>query len=424
MKYENEYLSILKEELQKAMGCTEPIAVSYLAATLKDLLGVTPPRIDVYVSGNILKNVKSVVVPNTNGMRGIKSAIGIGIIAGRKDLKLECLSKVTNDEIIKCQDYLKNTKINVYNKKDCFIFDISIVMYTKDDFVEGRIVDNHTNIVYLRKNDDIIINQSLENKKTVSNLTDHRVLNVADIYDFAEKIEINKVEALITDQIRCNMRIADVGLKNKNGANIGKTILKSFPNDISTKAKAYAAAASDARMNGCELPVVINSGSGNQGITCSVPVIVYAEELNVSKEKLIRALVLSNLLTSHIKSGIGRLSAFCGVVAAGCAAGAAIAYLYGGDLNMISHTIVNSLAIVSGIICDGAKASCAAKIASSVEAGILGFKLYQEGNEFYSGEGIVTDGVDNTIKNVGILASQGMAETDKEIINLLLKDRN
>lgn len=423
MKYEQEYLNILQEELRKAMGCTEPIAVSYLSATLKDLLGTNPMRVDVHVSGNILKNVKSVVVPNTNGMRGIKSAIGIGIIAGRKDLKLECLSKVTADDINRCQEYLKNTKVNVYNKKDSFIFDINIIMYTENDFVEGRIVDNHTNIVYLRKNDDIILNQPLENKETISNLTDHRVLNVADIYAFAEKIEISKIETLINEQIECNMQIASAGLKEKYGANIGKTLLKTFPNDISTKAKAYAAAASDARMNGCELPVVINSGSGNQGITCSIPVIVYAEELNVPREKLIRALVLSNLLTSHMKSGIGRLSAFCGAVAAGCASGAAIAYLHGGDLNMISHTIVNSLAIVSGIICDGAKASCAAKIASSIDAGILGFKLYQEGNEFYSGEGIVTDGVDNTIKNVGILASQGMAETDKEIINLMLRDK-
>ncbi|MBQ8292338.1 MAG: serine dehydratase subunit alpha family protein [Bacilli bacterium] len=423
MKYENEYLNILKEELKKAMGCTEPIAVSYLSATLKDLLGCIPSRVDVHVSGNILKNVKSVVVPNTDGMRGIASAIGIGVVAGVKELKLECLSKVTSDDIVKCKEYLKNTKINIYNKKQSFIFDISIVMYTEDDYVEGRIVDNHTNIVYLRKNDCVILDQPLDNKQEVSNLTDHSVLNVADIFDFANNVELSKVEDLINDQITCNMQIAKIGLKEKYGANIGKTLLKSYPSDISTKAKAYAAAASDARMNGCELPVVINSGSGNQGITCSVPVIVYAEELKVSKEKLIRALVLSNLLTAHMKSGIGRLSAFCGAVAAGCAAGAAIAYLHNGDLSMISHTIVNSLAIVSGIICDGAKASCAAKIASSVDAGILGFKLYQEGNQFYSGDGIVTDGVDNTIKNVGILASQGMAETDKEIINIMLKER-
>ena len=424
MKYEQEYISILQEELRKAMGCTEPIAVSYLACTLKDLLGQIPQIVEVEVSGNILKNVKSVVVPNTNGMRGISSAIGIGIIAGKKDLKLECLSKVTNDDIIKTQEYLKNVKIDIFNKENSFIFDINIKMYDDKNFVEGRIVDNHTNIVYLRKNDEVFINQPLENKNTVSNLTNHNVLNVADIFEFAEKVDIVKIQELIEEQISCNMQIAKAGLESKYGANIGKTLLKTYPNDISVKAKAYAAAASDARMNGCELPVVINSGSGNQGITCSVPVIIYAEELKVSYEKLIRALILSNLLTAHIKSGIGRLSAFCGAVAAGCAAGAAISYLYHGNLEMVSHTIVNSLAIVSGIICDGAKASCAAKIASSIDAGILGFKLYEEGNEFYSGDGIVTKGVDNTIRNVGILASQGMAETDKEIINLMLKNKD
>ena len=421
MKHKIEYLNILKEELTKAMGCTEPIAISYLSASLKDLLEKYPEKVEIFVSGNILKNVKSVVVPNTNGMRGIAAAIGIGIVGGKKELKLECLSKVSDKDVLECKKYLSEVEISINKKESDFIFDILILMYNGNDCVEGRIVDNHTNIVYLRKNDEILINQNLDNQKTLSNLTDHSVLNVTDIYDFANEIELVEVKDIIEEQIKCNMMIANVGLKENYGANIGKTLLKTYPNDISMKAKAYAAAASDARMNGCELPVVINSGSGNQGITCSVPVIVYAEELKVSDEKLIRALVLSNLLTAHIKSGIGRLSAFCGAVAAGCAAGASIAYLYGNGLDVISHTIVNSLAIVSGIICDGAKASCAAKIASSVDAGILGFKLYQEGNQFYSGEGIVTKGVDNTINNVGIIARNGMAETDKEIINLMLK---
>ena len=295
-------------------------------------------------------------------------------------------------------------------------------MYEKENTVVGRIVDNHTNLVYLSKNDNIIIKKEVSTNKRDTNLTNRDILNVNDIYEFANNVELSKVSALMKEQIKCNMMIAKAGLENHYGANIGSTLLKHYPNDISVKAKAYAAAASDARMSGCELPVVINSGSGNQGITCSVPVIVYAEELKVSEEKLIRALVLSNLLTAHIKTGIGRLSAYCGAVAAGCAAGGAISYLHGGDLKMISHTIVNSLAIVSGIICDGAKASCAAKIASSVDAGILGFKLYQEGNQFYSGEGIVTKGIENTIKNVGSLATYGMAETDKEIINLMLKN--
>lgn len=422
MKYRKQYLTILQEELKKAMGCTEPIAISYLSSKLQELLGEDVVNVDVYVSGNILKNVKSVVVPNTNGLRGISAAVAIGIIAGRPELKLECLSKVTNKDIIRSRELLDRKIINVYNNDSNFIFDISIRLKGVNNTVKGRIVDNHTNIVYLEKNGEVVLNLPLDVEEKVSNLTDHSVLNVSDIYDFASKIEIGEVEKLINEQITCNMAIAKVGLEKDYGANIGKTLLKNFPNDISIKAKAYAAAASDARMSGCELPVVINSGSGNQGITCSIPVIIYAEELKVSNEKLIRALVLSNLLTAYIKTGIGRLSAFCGAVAAGCAAGASIAYLHDGDLNMISHTLVNSLAIVSGIICDGAKASCAAKIASSIDAGILGYKLYCDGNEFYSGDGIVTKGVDNTITNIGIIASQGMSETDKEIINLMLKN--
>lgn len=422
MKYRKQYLTILQEELKKAMGCTEPIAISYLSSKLQELLGEDVVNVDVYVSGNILKNVKSVVVPNTNGLRGISAAVAIGIIAGRPELKLECLSKVTNNDIIRSRELLDRKIINVYNNDSNFIFDISIRLKGVNNTVKGRIVDNHTNIVYLEKNGEVVLNLPLDVEEKVSNLTDRSVLNVSDIYDFASKIEIGEVEKLINEQINCNMAIAKVGLEKDYGANIGKTLLKNFPNDISIKAKAYAAAASDARMSGCELPVVINSGSGNQGITCSIPVIIYAEELKVSNEKLIRALVLSNLLTAYIKTGIGRLSAFCGAVAAGCAAGASIAYLHDGDLNMISHTLVNSLAIVSGIICDGAKASCAAKIASSIDAGILGYKLYCDGNEFYSGDGIVTKGVDNTITNIGIIASQGMSETDKEIINLMLKN--
>lgn len=421
MKYEKQYLDILNEELKKAMGCTEPIAISYLSCTLKDLLGEIPFKVDIYVSGNILKNVKSVVVPNTNGLRGIASAVAIGLFGGKKELKLECLSSISEEQRNAAGEYLKNKPIRILSSEDGYVFDIHIIMYGSNDVVEGRIVDNHTNIVYLRKNDEVILNKDISNSQKVSNLTDHSILNVEDIYCFANEIDLFKVEQLIESQIECNMKIAEFGLTHFYGANIGKTILETYPYDVSTIARAYASAASDARMNGCELPVVINSGSGNQGITCSIPVVIYAKELKVSREKLIRALVLSNLLTTHIKTGIGRLSAFCGAVAAGCAAGAAIAYLHDGDLEMVSHTLVNSLAIVSGIICDGAKASCAAKIASSVDAGILGFNLYKQGNQFYAGDGIVSKGVENTIRNVGIVASQGMVETDKEIIELMFK---
>ena len=422
MKHQEEYLNILNEELKKAMGCTEPIAISYLACTVRDLLGELPKRVNVYVSGNILKNVKSVVVPNSGGLRGIKVAASLGIVAGKKDLKLECISQVTDGDIKNTLDFIKKTQINVLSSEGGYIFDIQIVMFGENNVAEGRIIDNHTNIVFLRKNNQIILEKDISISKKVSNLTDHSVLNVEDIYRFAQEIELEKVEDLIETQIKCNMEIANYGLTHNYGANIGLTLLKTYPKDVTVRARAYAAAASDARMNGCEMPVVINSGSGNQGITCSIPVIIYAEELKVKREKLIRALVLSNLLTTHIKTGIGRLSAFCGAVAAGCASGAAISYLHGGGLKEISHTLINSLAIVSGIICDGAKASCAAKIASSVDAGILGFKLHQQGNGFYDGEGIVTKDVEKTIENVGIVASQGMLETDKEIIQIMFRD--
>lgn len=422
MKYESEYLNILNEELKKAMGCTEPIAISFLSCTLRDLLTEKPRIINIYVSGNILKNVKSVVVPNSGGLRGIKAAVSLGVIAGKKELSLECISQVSDLQREETKKFMNETQMKILSSEGGFIFDIHIVMHGLNNVVEGRIVDNHTNIVYLRKNNEVLLEKDISNSKKGSNLTDHSVLNVEDIYRFAQEVDISKVEELIESQIRCNMEIAKYGLTRNYGANIGLTLLKTYPNDVTVRARAYAAAASDARMNGCEMPVVINSGSGNQGITCSIPVIIYAEELKVKYEKLIRALVLSNLLTTHIKSGIGRLSAFCGAVAAGCAAGGAIAYLYGGGIKEISHTVVNSLAIVSGIICDGAKASCAAKIASSVDAGILGFKLYQQGNEFYAGDGIVTKGVENTIKNVGIIASQGMVETDKEIIQLMFEN--
>lgn len=422
MKYEVEYLSILNEELKKAMGCTEPIAISYLACTLRDLLGEMPRIVNVFVSGNILKNVKSVVVPNSNGLRGIKAATALGIVAGKKELKLECISQVTEKDREETLKYIEKTPIKILSSEGGYIFDIHIVMHGENNVVEGRIIDNHVNIVYLRKNNDVLLEKDISNSKKISNLTDHSVLSVENIYKFAQEIELEQVEELMETQIKCNMDIANYGLTHNYGANIGLTMLKTYPNDVSTRARAYAAAASDARMNGCEMPVVINSGSGNQGITCSIPVIIYAQELKVSHEKMIRALVLSNLLTTHIKTGIGRLSAFCGAVAAGCAAGAAISYLHGGGLKEISHTLINSLAIVSGIICDGAKASCAAKIASSVDAGILGFKLYQQGNRFYAGDGIVTKDVENTIKNVGIVASHGMVETDKEIIQLMFEN--
>lgn len=420
MKFETEYCRILEEELKPAMGCTEPIAIAYLSSIARKHLGEVPKRTEVYVSCNIIKNVKSVVVPNTNGLRGIEAACAIGIIGGDSEKKLECIAAITNEQIEECKNYLELKNIYVYPSTSEFVFDIHILMHTAHHCCEARIVDYHTNLVYLKLDDHVLLEKKIEGTKHID-LTDRSILNVEDIVDFINHVSIEKMKSVLERQINYNMAIAEEGLKKSYGANIGKTLLASDEQSLQTKMKAYAAAGSDARMNGCNMPVVINSGSGNQGMTCSIPVIVYAREKNISHDKLLRALALSNLLTIHIKTDIGRLSAYCGAIAAGCACGATIAYLSGGGLKEISHTLVNALAIASGVICDGAKASCAAKIALAVDAGLLGYQMYLHGNQFHSGEGIVTKGVENTIHNVGLLASEGMVETDKEIIKIMMK---
>lgn len=412
------YIEILKEELIPATGCTEPISIAYAAAVGRATLGTLPDKVVVEVSGNIIKNVKSVVVPNTSGLRGIKAACAIGIIAGKKDKKLQVISEVTEKEIEDTKTYLAKDTITVKYADTPYIFDIMMTMYKDNHKSYVRIVDYHTNIVNIEYDNDIILKKEIQGKE-ISSLTDRSILSVENIVKFADILIIDDVKELLDLQIKCNMAIAEEGLKSNYGANIGKTLLKTGYNDVSLKAKAYAAAGSDARMNGCEMPVIINSGSGNQGITTSVPLIVYAKEMNISEDKMYRALALANLITIHLKSGIGRLSAYCGAVSAGCGVASGIAYLLGGDLNAVSHTLVNALAINSGIICDGAKSSCAAKIASSVEGGLLGLKMYQNGNEFYSGEGIVQKGVENTIKNICKIARIGMLETDKEIIKIM-----
>ena len=415
-KYQT-YVQILKEELVPAMGCTEPIALSYCASKARDILQTKPKRCLVEVSGNIIKNVKSVIVPNTNGLKGIEAAVAAGIVAGDADKVLEVIANVKEEEIFNIKEYLSNHCIEVRPLDSEHILDIKITLYSDDEYVLVRIIDQHTNIVLIEKNNEILF--SKEDKKYNDNIVTNRCeLNVADIYDFAKTVEIADIKDVIKRQINYNSAIAREGLNKNYGANIGCVLLKTGK-DIVTRAKALAAAGSDARMSGCELPVVINSGSGNQGMTVSLPIIEYAKELNVTDDELYRALVLANLIAIHQKTGIGRLSAYCGAVSAGCAAGCGIAYLYGGDYQCIAHTIVNSLAITSGIICDGAKSSCAAKIAASVDAGILGYQMYLEGQEFKDGDGIVVKGVENTIKNVARLGKIGMKETDKEIIKIM-----
>lgn len=414
-----QYVEILREELIPAMGCTEPIAIAYAAAKARAVLGSIPERVRVSVSGNIIKNVKSVVVPHTGGLRGIAAAAAAGIVAGKEDLMLEVISEVSEEEIAAMQGYLEKTPVEVHFADTPYIFDIEITVWNGEDSALVRILDFHTNIVRIEKNGDVVFEQEATGKTTDS-LTDRSVLNVKSILEFADAVRIEDVKDILDTQIAYNTAIAEEGLRASYGANIGKVILTTYGDDVKIRARAKAAAASDARMNGCELPVVINSGSGNQGITASVPVIEFADELKVGEDKRYRALVVSNLTTIHLKTGIGRLSAYCGAVSAGCGSGAGIAYLYGGDFRAVAHTLVNSLAIVSGIICDGAKASCAAKIAAAVDAGILGYEMYLQGQQFYGGDGIVTKGVENTIENIGRLARDGMLATDKEIIRIMV----
>ena len=415
---EHNYIRILREELRPAMGCTEPIAIAYAAAKARDVLGAMPDRLLAEVSGNIVKNVKSVVIPHTGGLRGIPAAVAAGCAAGDAGAELSVLSQVTSAQAEGIAVYLEKTPIEVRCAEDAHIFDIRITAFRGDDSAYVRIADYHTNLVCIRRNGDTLLERECVTRE--EGLTDRSCLSIAGIVEFADSVDPEAVAPILEKQISCNMAIAEEGLRNNYGANIGKTLLR-MGNDLNSKMRAWAAAASDARMNGCELPVVINSGSGNQGITASVPVIVCAREMGKSREELLRALCVSNLVTIHQKTGIGRLSAYCGAVSAGVGAGAGVAYLKGGDYEMIAHTVVNAVAVTSGIICDGAKASCAAKIASAVDAGLLGLAMYENGNQFFGGDGIVKKGVENTIATVARLARVGMEQTDKEIIHLMME---
>lgn len=413
------YVQILKEELLPAMGCTEPIALAYAAAIARKTLGTVPDRVVIGASGSIIKNVKSVIVPNTGHLKGIPAAVTAGIIAGRPEKELEVIAKVTPKQAAQMKEFMEHTDIIVEHVDHGATFDIMITLYKGSSYAKVRIAVYHTNIVLIEK-DGSILRQVEVKGEAEDGLTDRSLLNMEDIWDFANTVDIADVKGILDRQIECNMAIAEEGLKGDYGANIGKVLIAMSEDNVQTKAKAMAAAGSDARMNGCELPVIINSGSGNQGITASVPVVVYARELKVSEEKKYRALTLSNLTAIHQKTPIGRLSAYCGAVSAGAGAGAGIAYLCGGGYQEVVHTVVNALAIVSGIVCDGAKASCAAKIASAVDAGILGYHMYIRGQQFYGGDGIVTKGVEATLKNVGRLGKEGMKETNKEIIKIMI----
>ncbi len=413
------YIAILQEELRPAMGCTEPIALAYAGAKARQVLGALPDRVRLAVSGNIIKNVKSVVVPNTGGQRGMAAALCAGIVAGDPDRELQVISQVPAAMHETIRTYRDTVDLEIVPAESTLVFDIDLRVFAGANQVRLRIVNNHTNIVCIEKNGEKLLNLPVS-ESSEDHLTDKSCLNVASIVEFADCLNVEDVRPFVGEQIRCNMEIAQEGLNGNWGANIGQVILRRQGGSLEKKAAAYAAAGSDARMSGCEKPVVIVSGSGNQGITASVPVAVYARETGASEEQLLRAVALSDLVTIHQKAGIGRLSAYCGAISAGCGAGAGIAYLEGGDARAIAHTVVNAIAILSGTICDGAKASCAAKIAAAVDAGILGYQMYLEGQQFYSGDGIVTKGADNTVHNIGRLAREGMRQTDRTILEIMM----
>ncbi len=416
-----QYLTILREELRPAMGCTEPIALAYAGAKARQVLGAEPDKVRLFVSGNIIKNVKSVVVPNTGGLHGMAAALCAGIVAGDADRELQVISAVSQEAHSRIREYMENLDLSIRPADSNLVFDIDLLEYAGTDCVRLRIVGNHTNIVLIEKNGKTLLEKPVTESSEAS-LTDKSCLTIEKIVEFTDCLDVEDVRDCVGGQIRCNMDIAEEGLRGNWGANIGSVILRCKGDSVNKKASAWAAAGSDARMSGCEKPVMIVSGSGNQGITASVPVAVYAREMGASEELLLKAVTLSNLVTIHQKAGIGRLSAYCGAISAGCGAGVGIAYLQGGNAHAIAHTVVNAIAILSGTICDGAKPSCAAKIAAAVDAGILGYHMYLEGQQFYGGDGIVTKGVDRTVHNIGKLAREGMRETDRTILQIMMNN--
>ena len=416
-----QFVAILKEELRPAMGCTEPIALAYAGAKAREVLGAMPERIDVLVSGNIIKNVKSVVVPNTGGLRGIASAVCAGVVAGDASKQLEVIASVSKEKQLALKDYMGEVTINISPAESELVFDIDLTLYAGADTARVRIVNHHTNIVHISRNGQVQVDLPVE-ESSEDNLTDKTCLSIERIVEFAEVLDVADVKEFVGRQLEYNVAIAKEGLAGNWGANIGSVILNQQGTADNRRAAAWAAAGSDARMSGCEMPVIILSGSGNQGITASVPVAIYAQAFGASEEELIRAVTVSDLVTVHQKTGIGRLSAYCGAISAGVGAGAGIAFLHGGRTEAVAHTVVNAVAILSGTICDGAKPSCAAKIAAAVDAGILGYNMYLENQQFYGGDGIVTKGADRTVSNIGRLAREGMKETDNTILRIMLDE--
>lgn len=419
-EYKN-YVSILKEELLPAMGCTEPVAVAYAAAKARDVLGCFPERCELYVSGNIIKNVKSVVVPNTGGLKGLKAAAAAGIVAGKAELQMSVIAETAPEDIPKIQKYIDEHEIHIERKEGGSALYIEVILEGEGHSSKAVISDYHTNIVLLEKDGAVVFQKAPELRSSFT--SDHSLMSLEGMWDFINTVETEDISDLLDSQINCNSAISKEGLEKPWGAQIGRILIKNA-NDTKTRAMARAAAGSDARMSGCEKPVVIVGGSGNQGLTVTMPVLEYAERLGSSRDKLYRALALANLMAVYLKKDIGRLSAYCTAVTAGVGAGCAVAYLDGGSLEAVRHTIVNDLAVLSGMFCDGAKPSCAAKVANSVGAGIMGYEMYKNGQSFNGGDGFLQSSADDTIDAVAEIAREAMTETDKKILDIMVSSSN
>lgn len=419
------YLQILREELKPALGCTEPIAVAFCAAKAAQVLGKTPDHVDLWCSGNIIKNVKAVVVPHSGGMRGPEIAAILGVLGGDSDQELQVLESVKQSHIDTASRLYEAGFCTCHLESDVDNLYIRVLVQSGSETSEVEVQNTHTNITGIRKNGvSLKLNRRNANCQEETPKGDRNLLNLHDIWEFANTVSLDEVKPLLDQQIALNSAIADEGLTGSYGANVGRTLLQVYGDDVKIRAKARAAAGSDARMNGCPLPVMINSGSGNQGMTVSLPVIEFAKELNVGQEKLYRALVLSNLTALYQKFFIGRLSAYCGAVSAACGSGAAITFLHGGSFEEICRTITNTIATVGGIVCDGAKSSCAAKIAASVDAAILAHQMSMSGAAFRAGEGLVGEDTDTTIQNIGYVGRVGMKDTDEQILKIMLRTKS
>lgn len=417
----NAYVAILHDELVPAMGCTEPIAIAYAAALARDTLGVMPERIEIQASGNLIKNVKSVVVPNTSGLKGIEAAAAAGAAAGDAGRALEVISRVSPDQKEQIRDMVSRNICSVSLLESGRVLDLIITLRSGDLWARVRIADRHTNVVLVEKNGSVLLEKPVEAPGELS--PEKRLLNIRDIVEFAQTVDLGDVRDILLRQVQCNMAVCEEGMRSSYGGNVGKVLLRELGEGVLVRCKAMAAAGSDARMGGCELPVIINSGSGNQGITVTVPVVEYARELGRDEDTMLRALVISNLTAIHQKAGIGCLSAYCGAISAAAAAGAGIAYLLGGGVYEIEHTLVNCLAVSSGVVCDGAKASCAGKIAIGLDAALLGYLMIKNQQQFRGGDGILQKGAEETIRMVGRLGRDGMRETDREILHIMIGGR-